>query len=156
MGHLLGAGDLPSAERAAYAGVSITIGFMIIIAICYWIFPTPLIAIDLDIHSPHNAKIIRFATNFLSICAIFQIFESTRIALFGALRGLKDTRFTLIISMVSFWGIALPVGYLLSTRFGLTGAGLWWGMVVGALSSVPLLFWRFKLKIRDYLHVSSH
>jgi MATE family multidrug resistance protein len=47
-------------------------------------------------------------------------------SLFGALRGLKDTHFTLLISILTFWGIALPLGYLLATYFHLAGTGLWW------------------------------
>ena len=150
MGHLLGAKDPLAAERAGYAGISISILFMLIVAIFYLAFPAALISIDLDASKSGHAGIIRLATQFLAICALFQMFEATRLSLFGALRGLKDTHFTLIISILSFWGISLPVGYLLATQFSLGGAGLWWGMVLGAASSVPLLFWRFKSKMRDY------
>ena len=150
MGHLLGAKEPASAERAVYVGVSLAIMVMVVVGIVYLLAPTFLISLDLNENQANHGEIIYFATQFLAVCALFQIFEATRISLFGALRGLRDTRFTLIISFISFWGVALPVGYFLATQLSLGGVGLWWGMVLGAAISVPLLFWRFKLKIRDY------
>ena len=157
MGHLLGAGEVASAERACYVGVFLAALLMIVIAVFYWTIPTTLISIDFDIHDANNLEIILLATQLLAISAVFQLVEGIRIAFFGALRALKDTRFTLFISVISFWGIAFPVGYLFTVHMGLGGAGLWWGMVVGASSSVLLLLWRFKYKIKnDFNYSSTH
>lgn len=150
MGHLLGANNAVAAQKAAYIGVLISAVLMLFAALFYWYFPSALIAIDFDVNDPKNAEIVHFATQFLLIGAIFQIFEATRIAFFGALRALKDTHFTLLISIVSFWGVALPLGYLMATRLALGGAGLWWGMTLAAGLSVALLFWRFQYKIARY------
>lgn len=150
MGHLLGAGDKVAAEQSAYVGIFISMLFMLLVAICYWCFPTQLISLDFDINNPGNSEIVHFATQFLMVSALFQIFEAIRISLFGTLRALKDTRFTLFISILSFWGIALPVGYFMATRLDFGGVGLWWGMVVGAGFSVLLLLARFKSKIKHY------
>lgn len=150
MGHLLGAGDKVAAEQSAYVGIFISMLFMLLVAICYWCFPTQLISLDFDINNPGNSEIVHFATQFLMVSALFQIFEAIRISLFGTLRALKDTRFTLFISILSFWGIALPVGYFMATRLDFGGVGLWWGMVVGAGFSVLLLLSRFKSKIKHY------
>ncbi|BCA95984.1 hypothetical protein TUM19329_23450 [Legionella antarctica] len=153
MGHLLGSRDIVSAERACYVGVFLSAFLMIIIGSLYWCIPSTLISIDFDVHNPDNFELVQLATQLLAVSAFFQLFEAMRIALFGALRALKDTRFTLFISIISFWGLALPVGWLLTTRLNLGGTGLWWGMVLGAGFSVLLLFWRFKFKIRnDYAH----
>lgn len=153
MGHLLGAKDKVSAEGTAYIGVLIAAALMLIVAIFYWIFPTILISVDFDIHNSNNSELVLRATQFLAISALFQLIEAMRIAFFGALRALKDTRFTLFISIISFWFIALPLGYILATRFDYGGAGLWWGMVMGAGFSVFLLLWRFKFKIQNYSHI---
>jgi MATE family multidrug resistance protein len=150
MGHLLGAGDIVSAERTNYVGICLVTVLMLIIAIVYWTIPNILISVDFDVTDSNNSELVRLATQLLSISAVFQIFEAIRIALFGSLRALKDTRFTLLMSILSFWVIALPLGYLLSHTY-LHEVGLWWGMVIGAALSVCLLFWRFQFKIRsDY------
>lgn len=150
MGHLLGAGDKVAAERVAYVGILISTLFMLLVALCYWYFPSWLIAIDFDVSNSKNSEIVYFATQFLAVCALFQIFEAVRISLFGTLRALQDTYFTLFISILSFWGIALPIGYIMATRLDFGGVGLWWGMVVGACFSVLLLLLRFRSKIKHY------
>ena len=38
-----------------------------------------------------------------AVSALFQIIEGTRISLFGALRALRDTNFTLLVSIISFF-----------------------------------------------------
>ncbi|WED44309.1 MATE family efflux transporter [Legionella cardiaca] len=154
MGHLLGSGDKNSASQTAYAGIILSFLFMFFVALIYWFFPNVLISIDFDIHKPENSQIVFFATQFLLVSAIFQIVEAMRISLFGALRGMKDTRFTLLISIISFWIIALPVGYFLATSLKLGGTGLWWGMVLGAVSSLMLLYWRLQFKLGQY-NISS-
>lgn len=123
---------------------------MIITAQLYWFFPELLISIDLDFHNPLNSETVSLAASFLSVCAFFQIFESVRLSLFGALRGLKDTRFTLITSIICFWCIALPIGYLFSIHLGFGGQGFWWAMVAGTFISVILLFKRFELMIKRF------
>lgn len=150
MGHLLGANNIAAAQKAAYIGVSIAAILMLLSASCYYYFPSVLISIDFDVSDPKNADIVNFATQFLLISAIFQIFEAMRISFFSALRALKDTRFTLLISIVSLWGIALPFGYLIATRLPIGAAGLWWGMTLASALSVVFLFWRFERKIARY------
>ncbi|WP_392537513.1 MATE family efflux transporter [Legionella sp. 227] len=150
IGHLLGEGDISSAKHAGYTGTFASVIFMSVAALIYWFFPELLIGIDFDTHDPLNQGVVHFAIQLLAICAIFQIFESARISLFGALRALKDTRYTLVISMFSFWGIALPIGYLFAIPLQWGGVGLWWGMSLAAFGSAVLLYRRFNFKMRHY------
>jgi MATE family multidrug resistance protein len=153
MGHLLGAKDVKAAEKVAYLGVGIVTIPTTIIALIYWFNPSILISLDFDINNPANFEIVRAIKSFFAVSAIFQILEAARIVLFGALRGLKDTRFTLLTSIISFWCIALPIGYLLATYFQFGSTGFWWGMVMSVGVSLVLLFWRFKVKIRHYYKI---
>lgn len=150
IGHHLGANQPAIAERTSYAGIVLSAIIMIIIALFYWFAPDILIGVDFNLHDPRNAETIYLAKQFLFIAAIFQILEGIRIALFGSLRGLKDTRFSLFTSIISFWGIALPLGCLLTFWFNIGGSGFWLAMVMSAICSVPLLYGRFKQKMHTY------
>jgi MATE family multidrug resistance protein len=150
MGHQLGAHQVDIAKRTAFAGAILSAIFMGIIAIFYLTIPKILISVDFDVHNSNYFEIVDLAVKFLFIAAFFQIFESVRIALFGALRALKDTHFMLLISIISFWCIALPIGYLLATYFKFGGMGLWCGMVIGAGFSAHVLWWRFISKMKRY------
>ena len=154
MGHLIGADDPEAANAASHSGLGLSLIFMSGIAIVYWLAPGLLVRVDLDVHNESNVAIFNLAKQFFAVCAIFQILEGMRISLFGSLRALKDTHFTLMTSIISFWGIALPVGYLLAWHFHLQGRGLWWGMVVGALAAMIVLYRRLRSKMH-YLIVSQ-
>ena len=151
MGYLLGQKNTAAAKTAGYLGTSLSIVFMLFVAMAYIFIPDRLIALDFNIHSLNNIIIVRDIKSMLFVAAIFQLFEATRISLFGALRALKDTRFTLLTSILSFWGIAIPVGYCLAVYVHLNGAGFWWGMATGATISVILLLVRFTHKIEQWV-----
>ena len=149
MGHTLGANQPALAERAAYIGVCFAFGFMLIIAMCYWTIPEKLIALDLDTTLPQNAEIVAYAKKMLMLCGIFELLETVRFVLFGALRGLKDTRYTLLVSIISFWVVSLPLGYFFAFGIHLGGKGLWIGTLIGAVVSITLLALRFRVKMRQ-------
>ncbi len=150
MGHLLGAKKIELAKNASFAGLIIVFILMCLIGCIYWFFPNFLISADFNVHNPANFEIVKEIQGFLAVCAVFQIFEAVRIALFGTLRALQDTRFTLLASIISFWFIALPLGFFFAITLKLGGTGFWWGMVVGAAFSVILLHQRFKSRIKRY------
>lgn len=150
MGHQLGAKQYNMIKNTAATGILVSTFFMSCIAIIYWTIPGVLISVDFNLANHSYSQTIELAIDFFFIGAFFQIFECIRITLFGALRALKDTHFTLLASILSFWGVALPLGYYLAMYFHLGGSGIWYGMVIGAAFSVLLLSFRLKQKISRY------
>lgn len=155
MGHTLGARQPLLAEHAVYMGSVIAIIFMVAMAFVFWFAPNALIGIDLNLKLAANQEVISYARSFLAVGALFLVIEAARFSLFGALRGLKDTRFTLLVSIISFWGVSLPIGYFFAMEFDLKGQGLWWGTIIGQLIAVIILYYRFTYKMRlAYKHLS--
>ncbi len=150
VGHSVGNNDRKAVHYATYLGVFYACGFMFIIAMLYWKFPDKLIRIDFDLDNAKNATIIHLAKNFLLIAALVQFIEAARFAFFGALRGLKDTQFTLLTSILIFWMIALPLAYL-SVAYSSQGYGIWWATLFGEIIGTPLLIWRYRRKVQEYL-----
>lgn len=149
MGYFLGAEQAPVAQRAAYAGISLSAFVTLIAAVIYLVLPEVLISVDIDIHDPKNLELIKLSRDFLIICTLYQFVEALRIAFFGALRGLKDTHFSLITSIIGFWAISIPLGYWLAVYYKLGGLGFWWAMILGSSISALLLWWRFRSKISE-------
>lgn len=150
MGHLIGAKNIVPAFKAVNAAILIVFIYMCLIAVFYLFFPTILIGIDFDLNNPDNFSTIMLAKQLLRAAAIFQILESIRITLYGALRGLKDTHYPLLASVISFWGISLPLGYLFSSVFKFGGIAFWWAMILGTTCSVTLLTRRYQRKMKHY------
>jgi len=154
MGHKMGEGNFTAANDTNKAGMFLCVSFMTLVSIIYLLFPNLLIGIDLNLADPKNAEIIHYTKQFLAICALFQLFEAARIALLGSLRALKDTRYTLLSSLIGFWLVPFPLGYSLA-KLGLGGAGLWWGMAIGAACNAWLLYRRYLVKIKHQVKMTK-
>jgi multidrug resistance protein, MATE family len=142
VGHCFGAQDFASAERTSYLGMILSGFSMLIVALCYWFLPQWLIAVDLNLHKAENQTVIYLAKHFLALAAVFEIVEGMRFALFGALRGLGETRFSMLVSLFTFWCVAFPLGYFLAIHRHWGGDGMWWSMSLGATIGTILLIWR--------------
>jgi multidrug resistance protein, MATE family len=89
--------------------------------------------------------VIELASTLLIIAALFQISDGVQVVGLGALRGLEDVRIPGVISLIAYWVIGLPVGYILCFKAGFGANGVWTGLLVGLSVAAILLFWRFKM-----------
>ena len=78
------------------------------------------------------------------VLGIYQIFDGIRIIYAGALRGLKDTRFSMYTSFVSFWLIGIVFAYIFGFSLHGQGVGVWWGLTLGVFTGTFILFFRLK------------
>ncbi len=147
MSNRLGANDLDAGKNAVHSGLLIALSLMSLLAVCAWVFPDYLIAVDFNPHLLRNAIVTYYAKIFLSIGVGFLLLEAVRITLFGALRGLKDTRSTLIGSLLSFWLIAFPLGYAFSYYTNMGSIGMWLGLLMSGFFGVGFLCWRYSVKL---------
>jgi multidrug resistance protein, MATE family len=147
IGQAIGRRDLLGIQQAYYASLIIGFSLMLLAGIVYISLPDLLIRLDLSTQAQHLQALEHIARLFLVIVAVFQLIDSIRIVNIGALRGLKDTRASLLISLISFWGIALCFAYLFGFSLHFGGQGLWWGLVLGDFCGMLLLTRRFHRKI---------
>ncbi|MBS1524710.1 MAG: MATE family efflux transporter [Bacteroidetes bacterium] len=97
-----------------------------------------------------DSSVIFIAAQLLIIAAIFQLFDGTQVVGLGVLRGMGDVNVPTIITLIAYWIIGLPVGYLLGIRFGLGVTGVWYGLVLGLMTASLLLFVRFQVISRKH------
>jgi MATE family multidrug resistance protein len=74
----------------------------------------------------------------------------------NVLRGYKDTKIPMLIMLLSFWGICLPLGYVLTFENWLTapmGApGFWMALIAGLTCAALLLTVRmFRFRPADFV-----
>ncbi|MEM6431947.1 MAG: MATE family efflux transporter, partial [Deinococcota bacterium] len=146
VGQAWGAGKPLNARRAGYVGMSLSILFMSMCAFCFWQFPEVIISLYLNLDDPVNSPLIPITARFLSIAAMFQIFDGLQVSAAGALRGLKDTRATMLIALLSYWLVGISSAVLLTFVLNFGGVGLWLGLVVGLVLASMLLVTRFRYK----------
>lgn len=150
VGQATGAGKIENARIAGFTGMITCCVVMTFFAVLFWTVPNSIVAIYIDTLDVENAQVIKFAIGFLAIAALFQIFDGLQVAASNCLRGLKDTTAAMILTLISYWGIGVPIGALLCFVFELRGTGLWLGMTVGLAAAAILLTLRFRQKIKSY------
>lgn len=147
VGHCIGAKDFANVPYAAYVGMALNTLCILFIAIGFIWMPELFMRFDINIHDPANNLLIQNTSALLAICGALIIFDNFRIIGFGALRGLKDTKFPMYASFVSFWGIGLTSAYLFSFIFHFNDEGVWWGLTLGIASGAIIVLARLKYKL---------
>ncbi|OKH52812.1 MATE family efflux transporter [Calothrix sp. HK-06] len=139
-----GQNNCEAVRQVLYISIFLGTVFMSVITLMLLTHPRQVIGLYLDIHSPENANVLMLATPMLNIAGVVQILDGVQKTTQGALQGLKDTRTPMLLSLLSFWGVGLTVGYFLGFRFALGGIGLWLGQSIGVAISAGFFILRFR------------
>ncbi|HZJ08067.1 MAG TPA: MATE family efflux transporter [Trueperaceae bacterium] len=149
VGQAAGRKDARGVRLAGWMGMALAAMFMVFAAATYLLAPRAIVALFLDLRDPVNAAVIGYATSFLVLAGLFQVFDGVQVAAAGALRGLKDTRMPMFITLLAYWLIGLPVGMLGAFTFGLGPRGMWFGLIIALVVAALLLSTRFRLLTRE-------
>ncbi len=143
VGTAFGRGDMDDVGRAARTSLVVAVFISCAAAAVFWIAPSPLIGLFLDLNQPDAAIVLSAAVPLLAVAAAFQIVDSIQVTANGVLRGLKDTRTPMLIAVASYWLVGMPVAYGLAFGAGWNGVGVWWGLAIGLLVAAIAMTFRF-------------
>jgi MATE family multidrug resistance protein len=90
-----------------------------------------------------DADVIAAAAQLLAVAAVFQLFDGAQVVGSGALRGLADVKLPTLITLIAYWGLAIPGGYFVGVRGGLGPVGIWGALAVGLAFAAVFLGLRF-------------
>ena len=144
VGYYNGAGDPWSARRAGFAAILLAVVWMVLTGAAMVLIPHTLIGLYIDVNDPANAGALAVAMMIIPIGALFQVVDGLQSAAIGALRGLKDTHFPMVICFIGYWAIGFGSSFILTFPLELGARGLWFGIFVGLAASGILLTWRFQ------------
>ncbi|MCX2741849.1 MATE family efflux transporter [Pontibacter anaerobius] len=139
VGNQKGLGNFEAMRMAGYSNLVMGIVFMMGSGLLMVLFNRliPMLYID-------DPEVIQLASGLLIIAALFQISDGVQVVGLGALRGLEDVRIPSLISLLAYWVVGLPVGYLLCFKAGFGVNGVWMGLLTGLSVAAVLLTLRFR------------
>ena len=152
VGQAIGRGEQERAKIAGYVGIAVAGCAMLFTAAVFLLLPGPIIAMYLDFDVPENQNVIRWAYSFFAVAAMFQIFDGLQVSASNALRGLKDTKAAMVLTLIAYWGLGATSGLVLARSMGFGPIGLWYGLTIGLGSAALLLILRY----RWYSSASCH
>nr|HEX4317309.1 MATE family efflux transporter [Kofleriaceae bacterium] len=146
VGHAVGASDMPLARRRGLIGFATGLAVMSTFAVVFVAAPGAIASLFSD-----DTAVIAAAIPLLQIAALFQLSDGTQAIGAGALRGLGDTRATLVANLLGHYVVGLPISLSLAFAVGLGAPGLWWGLSAGLLVTALALVIRFLRKTRPQM-----
>ncbi len=106
----------------------------------------------------NDAEVARLALSLVVLAMCYQVSDSLQVNLAGALRGYKDTRIIMLITLASYWLIGMAGGHWLGTRGvpGLSGPlgvqGYWIGLIAGLTAAALMLGERLRRIAKAVTH----
>ena len=92
-----------------------------------------------------NPAASQIATNMLIIAALFQIMDGLQVMALGLLRGWGDITIPAYLVIISWWGVAIPLEWLLGFYFKVGTLGVWGGLACGVACCAILLTLRLRV-----------
>lgn len=129
-------------QAAARASVHIVLLMVLIISLFFLIF-----RVQLPFLFTPEAEVARLATELILILVIYQLFDALQIIFSGILRGLADARIPGLLTIFSYFGVAIPLSYLSAFHLDLGPAGIWLGFPVGLGVCALLFYFRIRKKL---------
>ena len=131
VGLAYGRRDAAGVAVAGWTSLGLAVAFMGLMALVMVAAPGLLVSAFLDAGDPANATVVRLATSFLVIAALFQVFDGAQAVGAGMLRGLHDTRVPMVYAAIGYWVVGLLTGVGLGFGLGWEGIGIWTGLAAG-------------------------
>ena len=138
VGQALGRGKPDEARFAGASGLVLCVGFMAVSALCMLAFRKHIVGLYTD-----DPAVTAMAMSLLFVAAAFQLFDGLQVGAAGVLRGYKDTRVPMIMTLIAYWGIGFQVAWLTGIRQQGGPVWVWIGLVAGLCAAGLMLVGRF-------------
>lgn len=139
VGFEVGARRFQDAKQYSYIGLGLSITMAVLTALLLGLFREQVAGLY-----SREWEVIVLAQQFLVYAVLFQFSDALATPIQGILRGYKDVNVPFITALISYWLIALPIGYLLATHSFFGAFGFWVGLIIGITTNACILIFRLK------------
>lgn len=134
----IGKGNLSGMREAGMTVFGMVIAFMLVCAVVFFAFRFFLPTLYID-----DPEVISLSASLLIIAGLFQLSDGVQVVGLGVLRGLEDVKVPTLVTLMAYWVLGLPLGYVLAFEFGWAEKGVWIGLLIGLTITAVMLFYRF-------------
>ena len=148
MGHAIGARNAQGVRMALWVGAALSTLIGLLAMSLLLLFPDAIIGAYTQ-----SEDIRELALKLLRLAALFIMIDVVQIVGSFVLRAYKETRFPFIVVTLSYWGLALPLGYLLAIHWGDSSpegtVDFWYTTILGIAVAAALITWRVRRILRS-------
>lgn len=137
VGFEVGAGRYKDAKAYSWLGIYLSIIIAVVAGLLVVLFRYEVAGFY-----SNEPAVINLTGQFLIYALFFMISDAIQATALAALRGYKDVNFSFVITLIAYWLICLPVGYILAHYTLLGAPGYWIGLTAGLLAAGVFLSMR--------------
>ncbi|MBI4418619.1 MAG: MATE family efflux transporter [Ignavibacteriales bacterium] len=138
VGQNLGANKPDRAERAVWVVGFCNMGFLVAVAVVYFLLSETLVGIFSD-----DAGVITVGGTWLTIVSYSYFVYAWWMVAVQAFNGAGDTATPTKINLVFFWLIQIPLSYFMAKILGLEYTGVFWAIFISETSVGLFTLWLF-------------
>ncbi len=94
-----------------------------------------------------DPAVIEAAIGVIAVVAIYQLVDVPQACVNGALRGMKDTRWPLLVFIPSYWIFGAGLALILAFGLNLKAPGIWAGLSSGIALTLLVLSLRLRWQL---------
>jgi len=150
VGQACGSKQFHEIKKISYASIGIVLAASILVACVLLAFPKHLVAFYIDVTNSENIATLHLTILIFTVIAFSQIFDAVRNIVIGILRGLFDTRFPMVISLLTIWVIGMPLSYIFAFPLNFGAVGFVFGGMLGMLTGTIVMLYRWYVRMNKY------
>lgn len=144
IGQACGSEQREEIKKLGSSSLHVTLLISLIVGALFILFPKILASLYLDVAQPENTEIVRLVTILFAIGAFTVLLDGIKNVMTGALRGLLDSKFPMLIGLFTIWVIGIPLSYLFAFTFNFGVIGVAIGSMIGMFLSAVIILYRWK------------
>lgn len=146
IGHYVGAEKLKAAYIRCLKSLKLAIIVSLTMAIIFSLFSKTLLSIFTD-----NQEIITLGSILILLTIILEPGRAFNLVVINSLRAAGDVKYPVYIGILSMWGVAVTLSYVLGIVFGLGLIGVWIAFIVDEWLRGLLMLRRWRSKKWEHM-----
>lgn len=132
-------GDERARLRAiGLAGLVMVTAWLVLATVLLTVFAQPIARAFID-----DPLVVGLAAALFFTVGVMQVLDGVQTVSLGALRGMLDSHWPTRVSLLAYWGLAVPLAWLCGVALGFGLVGVWAGFGIGLAVAGAMLLRRF-------------
>jgi Na+-driven multidrug efflux pump len=142
VGHMVGAGDMETAYRRCLRSLKMAISISLAVSVVIALSAPALFPLFTN-----NKEIIALASAVMLWGIVLEPGRCFNLVIINSLRAAGDTRFPVLMGILSMWGVSVPLAWWLGVHLEMGLIGVYLSFIVDEWLRGLIMLWRWRSRV---------